>query len=96
LILLAIHQGLVHPCFSEEIVDEYAAVLARPKFGFPADEIAAVLSMFRRQGQVFLPEVSAATSTDRATRNFCNARRLLKPIISSPATSVISRPNCTA
>ena len=30
LILLAIHQGLVHPCFSEEILEEYAAVLARP------------------------------------------------------------------
>jgi len=34
LILLAIHQGLVHPCFSEEILEEYAAVLARPKFAF--------------------------------------------------------------
>jgi putative PIN family toxin of toxin-antitoxin system len=32
LILLAIHQGLMHPCFSEDILEEYAAVLARPKF----------------------------------------------------------------
>jgi uncharacterized protein len=35
LILLAIHQGLVRPCFSEEILEEYAGVLARPKFAFP-------------------------------------------------------------
>ena len=48
LILLAIHQGLVHPCFSEEILEEYAAVLARPKFSFPPDEIAAVLAMSGR------------------------------------------------
>jgi predicted nucleic acid-binding protein len=47
LILLAIHQGLVHPCFSEEMLEEYPAVLARPKFAFPPDEIAAVLAMFR-------------------------------------------------
>ena len=31
LILLAIHQGLVRPCFSEEIAEEYAAVLALPQ-----------------------------------------------------------------
>ena len=48
LILLAIHQGLVRPCFSTEILEEYAAVLARPKFSFPADEIAALIEMLRR------------------------------------------------
>jgi len=32
LILLAIDQGPVHPCFSEDILEEYAAVLARAKF----------------------------------------------------------------
>jgi putative PIN family toxin of toxin-antitoxin system len=49
LILLAIHQGLVRPCFSEEILEEYAGVLARPKFAFPADEIAFRL-LERRRG----------------------------------------------
>jgi predicted nucleic acid-binding protein len=53
LILLAIHQGLVHPCFSEEMLEEYGAVLARPKFAFPPDEIAAVLAMFRQQGELY-------------------------------------------
>jgi putative PIN family toxin of toxin-antitoxin system len=71
LILLAIHQGLVHPCcFSEEILKEYAAVLARPKFAFPPDEIAAVLAMFRSQGELFQPEVSAAVSADPADTKF--------------------------
>jgi predicted nucleic acid-binding protein len=44
------------PCFSEEILEEYAAVLARPKFAFPPEEIAAMLTMFRSQGELFVPE----------------------------------------
>ena len=70
LILLAIHQGLMHPCFSEEILEEYAAVLARPKFAFPPDEIAAVLAMFRRQGELFHPGASGTASTDPADTKF--------------------------
>jgi uncharacterized protein len=70
LILLAVHQGLVHPCFSAEILDEYAAVLARPKFAFPPDEIAAVLDLFRSQGELFEPDVSAAASVDPGDTKF--------------------------
>ena len=70
LILLAINQGLVRPCCSEDILEEYAAVLARPKFAFPSDEIAAVLAMFRSRGELFLPEASAATSPDPGDTKF--------------------------
>jgi uncharacterized protein len=70
LILLAIHQCLLHPCFSKEILDEYAAVLARPRFGFPADEIAAVVTIFRRQGELFEPAVSAVASSDPGDTKF--------------------------
>jgi putative PIN family toxin of toxin-antitoxin system len=70
LMLLAIHQGLVHPCFTEEILEEYAAVLARPKFAFPPDEIAAVLAMFRNQGELFHPAASTAASTDPGDTKF--------------------------
>jgi hypothetical protein len=45
-------------------------VLARPKFAFPPDEIAAVLAMFRDQGELFLPEVSAAVSSDPGDTKF--------------------------
>jgi putative PIN family toxin of toxin-antitoxin system len=47
LIILAVNQGLLRPCLSEEIIEEYAAVLARPKFAFPPDEIAALIAMLR-------------------------------------------------
>ncbi len=70
LILLAIHQGLVRPCFSDEILSEYTAVLARPKFAFPPDEIAAALAMFRRLGELVVPEGSVLTSPDPADTKF--------------------------
>ena len=46
------------------------AVLARPKFAFSSDEISAVLTMFRSQGELVLPEMSAATSTDPGDTKF--------------------------
>ena len=50
LILLAVHQGLVRACVSRDILQEYAEVLARPKFAFPPAEIAAVIAMFHAHG----------------------------------------------
>ena len=35
LLVLAVSQGLITPCLSDEICEEYCGVLARPKFGFP-------------------------------------------------------------
>ena len=51
LILLAVRQGLVKLSFPEEILQEYAEVLVRPKFGFPPDEIETLIDMLRRQGE---------------------------------------------
>ena len=75
LILPAIRQGLVHPCFSEEMLEEYAAVLARPKLAFPPDEIppgeiAAVLAMFRQQGELYHPTASLTASVDPGDTKF--------------------------
>jgi predicted nucleic acid-binding protein len=66
---------LVHPSFSEEMLEEYAAVLARPKFAFPPDEIpsgkiAAVLAMFRQQGELHHPTTSLAASVDPGDTKF--------------------------
>jgi predicted nucleic acid-binding protein len=57
-------------CFSEDILEEYASVLARPKFAFPPDEIAAVLAMFHNQGELFQPDVSGPVSSDPADTKF--------------------------
>jgi putative PIN family toxin of toxin-antitoxin system len=65
LILLAIHQGLIHPCFSELMMEEYADVLARRKFGFAAGEIAAALRMFHERGELVVPTGIAPVLPDR-------------------------------
>jgi uncharacterized protein len=70
LILLAIQQGLVRPCYSEEILREYAAVPARPKFAFPADEIEAELAMCEVRGELFRPEASSVASPDPGDQKF--------------------------
>ncbi len=70
LIVLAIHQGFVRPCLSEPIIAEYAAVLARPKFAFPPEEIEAVLAMLQGTGEIFRPEESPVVSPDPADTKF--------------------------
>jgi putative PIN family toxin of toxin-antitoxin system len=70
LIVLAIHHGLIRPCFSEEILEEYAAVLARRKFAFPPEEIAALIAMLRRNGELVTPVEAPAVSPDPADIKF--------------------------
>jgi putative PIN family toxin of toxin-antitoxin system len=55
---------------SEAIIAEYAAVLARPKFAFPPEEIEAVLVMLRGKGEIFRPEESPVVSPDPADTKF--------------------------
>ena len=64
LILLAVHQGLVQPCLTEAIIQEYAVVLARPKFSFPPEEIGALIAMFRNKAELFDADGSTVTSPD--------------------------------
>ncbi len=70
LIVLAIHQGLVRPCLSAEILREYADVLARPKFASPPADVAAVLAMFRDHGELIAPTAPAPASTDPGDAKF--------------------------
>jgi uncharacterized protein len=71
LILLAVRQGLVKPSFSEEILQEYAEVLARPKFAFPRDEIEALIAMLQSQGEeVYDPEPLASAFPDPEDEKF--------------------------
>ena len=70
LVLLAVHQGLLQPCFSDAILDEYTAVLARPRFRFLPEEIEALLLMFRAKGEYFQPEASPVSSPDPADTKF--------------------------
>ena len=53
LLLLAVKQGLIKPCFSPAVLEEYSEVLARPKFVFPPDEITALIDLLQRQGTFY-------------------------------------------
>jgi putative PIN family toxin of toxin-antitoxin system len=70
LILLAIHQGLIRPCLSDAILQEYAEVLARPKFAFEPGEIASALAMFRARGELAAPTGAAPALPDPADAKF--------------------------
>jgi putative PIN family toxin of toxin-antitoxin system len=71
LIVLAIHQGLVRPCFSAALLlEEYAEVLAGPKFAFPADEIAAVVAMLHHGGELVVPQGPAPVLPDPSDAKF--------------------------
>ncbi len=70
LILLAIQQGLIKPCWSENICDEYAQVLARVKFSFPVKQIDAVLRMFRDHGDCVSPIGNVTTLPDLSDMKF--------------------------
>ena len=45
-------------------------MLARLKFSFPPDEIAAALAMFHNQGELSQPDVSGSVSSDPADAKF--------------------------
>lgn len=55
LLMLAVNQNLVRPCFSVEILQEYENVLRRPKFDFGAEEIESLLNLIRRRGELVQP-----------------------------------------
>jgi putative PIN family toxin of toxin-antitoxin system len=64
LVVLAINQRLVVPCFSREILKEYSDVLGRPRFAFPPDELDALLDLLRHRGELLSPAPVPHTSPD--------------------------------
>jgi uncharacterized protein len=71
IIVLAIQQGLIKPYFSDEMLEEYVEVLARPKFSFPSDEIRALIDLIRNHGeQVSHSQTLSLHSPDPADDKF--------------------------
>jgi uncharacterized protein len=70
LLLIAVHEGRIQPCFSPEILKEYSEVLQRPKFGFRRKEIDSLLAMLRRRGTLLASVPSVRTSPDPSDDKF--------------------------
>jgi uncharacterized protein len=64
LLLLAVKQGFMTPCFSPAVLEEYSEVLARPKFGFSPGEIAALSDLLQRRGDLVRPSPLSGMSPD--------------------------------
>jgi len=64
LLILAIHQGMLTPCCSAEILKEYREVLLRLKFAFAAEEVNALLDLLRQRGEILDPAPVLGTSPD--------------------------------
>jgi len=91
LLLLAVKQGLVRPCFSPAMLEEYSEVLARPKFAFSPDEITALIDLLQHQGDLrALPRCLACLPTPKMTGSW-RAPWRHERISWSPATRRISR-----
>ena len=70
LVVMAINQKLVRPCFSPEILKEYSEVLLRPKFAFSADEVDTMLGLLGRCGHRLKPVSVSRVSTDPGDDKF--------------------------
>src|ERR1700733_445867 len=70
LVVMAINQGLLTPCFSREILEEYSEVLLRPRFGFSAKDVAALLDLLRGCGNLLDPPPNAGVSPDPGDDKF--------------------------
>lgn len=64
LVLDAVRNDWIVPCLSREIVEEYADVLARPRFGFARKEIDGLLGLLKSKGLLFEPPPAPGTSSD--------------------------------
>ena len=64
LLLLAINTGLVTPCYSASMLEEYSAVLQRAKFRFPAAAVEALVEMLRTRGEEVVPAQISHVSPD--------------------------------
>jgi putative PIN family toxin of toxin-antitoxin system len=66
----AVRREKIIPCLSAKILEEYAEVLARPKFGFLPDEVNALAGLLKSVGMIFEPASAARASTDPKDEEF--------------------------
>lgn len=63
-------RGELIPCYDCRVMDEYQRVLRRPKFGFTAGEVNALLDWFEAYGRSVVPAPVDIDFVDEADRKF--------------------------
>jgi putative PIN family toxin of toxin-antitoxin system len=69
-VLRLLEAAPIVPCFSEGILREYQDVLTRPKFGFPAATVAALLRLLTAVGERITEDRSPSALPDPADEIF--------------------------
>jgi len=69
-VLDAVQRGRITPCLSRSILEEYAGVLARPKFGFAGKEVDGLIGLLKSTGLEFEPAPAAGSSPDPGDEDF--------------------------
>ncbi len=67
LVIIAIHQGLLVPYFSPEILEEYKDVLLRPRFGFSAEDVDALMGLLQQRASFSIPRQFPISHRTQAT-----------------------------
>ena len=69
-VLDALQRNLITPYFSRSILDEYAGVLSRPKFGFSSEKIQGLIGLIEAKGRIFEPVPMPGASPDSGDDDF--------------------------
>jgi putative PIN family toxin of toxin-antitoxin system len=65
-----LQKGKITPCLSRSILEEYAEVLARPKFAFPRNEVEGLIGLLKSKGLLFEPVSATGVSPDPGDDDF--------------------------
>ena len=69
-VLDAVQRGKITPSLSRSILEEYADVLARPKFRFAGKEVDGLMGLLTSTGLRFEPAPAAGASPDPGDEEF--------------------------
>lgn len=73
--------GTLVPCYDYRILSEYRAVLKRPKFGFSAGEIGALLEWIQSNGHSVVAEPTADVFIDEEDKKFYEVAKYCKAML---------------
>jgi len=69
-IINLIFSDRIVPCFDQHILDEYRAVLSRPRLAFPARQVDELLAEISERGLAVIPLPSTIEMSDETDRKF--------------------------
>jgi putative PIN family toxin of toxin-antitoxin system len=76
-----ISDGEIVPCYCEDILKEYKAVLSRPRLSFPQHQTDALINNIEKYGKAVVHNKSCVPFTDESDRIFYDVARESQAIL---------------